>query len=94
LSVEVTPSTALASDFSFYLLERTIELQSVLCLGFMKHRATVAGSSLPALSQPHFIVTGLFLCAQSAAVPAFRGILHVCSTEDAAEPLPAASEDT
>lgn len=48
---------------------------------------------MPALTQP-LIVTGLFLRAQSAAVPAFRGLFYVCSTEDAAKPLPAASEDT
>ena len=48
----------------------------------------------PSIKQPHVVVTGLFLCAQSAAVPAFRWVLYVRATEDAAKPLPAAPEDT
>lgn len=42
----------------------------------------------------HFVVIGLFICAQSSNISAFHGILHVCSTEDVAEPMPATSEDT
>lgn len=44
--------------------------------------------------QPHFVVTGLFVRAQSSNFSAFCGILHVCSTEDVAEPVPATSEDS
>lgn len=41
---------------------------------------------------PHH--SGLFLCVQARAVSGIRGMLHVCSSEDAAQPVSRSHQDS